>query len=73
METQGIDQKPRERIRGGTIEGCLGTQSKVLKDFSRARVYIRDYRDLVDRRIPVHSGQEGQKRDRAHGLLSGWA
>ncbi|WP_251141925.1 MULTISPECIES: hypothetical protein [unclassified Streptomyces] len=25
-----------ERIRGDTIEGYLGTQSKVLKDFTRA-------------------------------------
>lgn len=41
------------------IEGYLGTQSKVFKDFTRACVYTRDYRDLVDRQIPVESGQEG--------------
>ncbi|MDQ1019995.1 putative phosphothreonine lyase domain-containing protein [Streptomyces afghaniensis] len=47
---KGIDQELWERIRGATIEGYLGTQSKVLKGFSRACVYTRDYRDLDDLR-----------------------
>nr|CAI59997.1 hypothetical protein [Streptomyces tenjimariensis] len=47
---KGIDQELWERIRGATIEGYLGTQSKVLKDFTRACVYTRDYRDLDDLR-----------------------
>lgn len=47
---KGIDQELWERIRGATIEGCLGTQSKVLQDFTRACVYTRDYRDLADLR-----------------------
>ncbi|MCX3061355.1 putative phosphothreonine lyase domain-containing protein [Streptomyces beihaiensis] len=45
---KGIDQDMWERIRGATIEGYLGTQSKVLRDFTRACVYTRDYRDLDD-------------------------
>lgn len=47
---KGIDQELWERIRGATIEGYLGTQCKVLKDFTRACVYTRDYRDLDDLR-----------------------
>ncbi|AEW98191.1 MULTISPECIES: putative phosphothreonine lyase domain-containing protein [Streptomycetaceae] len=47
---KGIDQELWERIRGATIDGYLGTQSKVLKDFTRACVYTRDYRDLDDLR-----------------------
>ena len=47
---KGIDQDLSEQIRGATIEGYLGTQSKVLKDFTRACVYARDYRDLDDLR-----------------------
>lgn len=47
---KGIDSERWERIRGATIEGYLGTQSKVLKDFTRACVYTRDYRDLDDLR-----------------------
>lgn len=45
-----IDQEVWERIRGATIEGYLGTHSKVLRDFTRACVYTRDYRDLDDLR-----------------------
>lgn len=47
---KGIDQNLWEQIRGATIEGYLGTQSKVLKGFTRACVYTRDYRDLDDLR-----------------------
>ncbi|WP_331717939.1 DUF1917 domain-containing protein (plasmid) [Streptomyces zaomyceticus] len=47
---KGIDRALWERIRGATIEGYLGTQSKVLQDFTRACVYPRDYRDLDDLR-----------------------
>lgn len=47
---KGIDQELWERIRGATIEGCLGIGAKVLRDFTRACVYTRDYRDLQDLR-----------------------
>jgi hypothetical protein len=47
---KGIDQELWERIRGATIEGYLGTEAKALKDFTRACVYTRDYRDLNDLR-----------------------
>ncbi|MFI5805003.1 putative phosphothreonine lyase domain-containg protein [Streptomyces sp. NPDC051561] len=46
----GINQPFWELIRGATIEGYLGTGAKVLKDFTRACVYTRDYRDLNDLR-----------------------
>ncbi|WP_246235558.1 putative phosphothreonine lyase domain-containing protein [Streptomyces boluensis] len=47
---KGLNPELWQRIRGATIEGDLGTQSKVLKDFTRACVYTRDYRDLDDLR-----------------------
>lgn len=47
---KGINRELWERIRGATIEGYLGTESKVLKDFTRACVYTRDYRDIDDLR-----------------------
>jgi hypothetical protein len=47
---KGIDQELWERIRGATIEGYLGFGAKELKDFTRACVYTRDYRDLDDLR-----------------------
>ncbi|MFI5924058.1 putative phosphothreonine lyase domain-containing protein [Streptomyces anulatus] len=47
---KGIDQDLWEQIRGATIEGYLGTQSKVLKGFTRACVYTRDCRDFDDLR-----------------------
>lgn len=45
---KGIDLELWERIRGATIEGYLGTWSKILKDFTRACIYTRDYRDIDD-------------------------
>lgn len=45
---KGIDLELWERIRGATIEGYLGTWSKILKDFTPACIYTRDYRDIDD-------------------------
>ncbi|GAA2692408.1 putative phosphothreonine lyase domain-containg protein [Streptomyces lunalinharesii] len=47
---KGLDQERWEQIRGATIECCLGTQSKVLMDFTRACGYTREYRGLDDLR-----------------------
>jgi hypothetical protein len=46
----GINRELWERIRGATIEGYFGTQSKVLRDFTRACVYTRDYCGVDDLR-----------------------
>ncbi|MFD5356821.1 putative phosphothreonine lyase domain-containg protein [Streptomyces sp. NPDC058657] len=45
---KGINRPLWERISGATIEGYLGIGSKVLKNFTLACVYTRDYRDLDD-------------------------
>lgn len=60
---KGIDQDLWEQIRGATIEGYLGTQAKVLKGFTRACVYTRDYRDLDDLRPhPDRAAEIGRPR-----------
>lgn len=47
---KGLTPELWARIRGATIEGDLGFHAKVLKDFTRACVYTRDYRDIDDLR-----------------------
>lgn len=47
---KGLTRALWEQVRGATIEGYLGIGAKVLKDFTRACVYTRDYRDIDDLR-----------------------